>query len=118
MNHGLTATSVEKIHRVLAQYPEVEQALLIGSRAKECHKPGSDIDLTLQGDLDRQTLNKIDDALDDELLPYQFSLSIYNQITDPDFLGHVDRVGKVFYVRPDLAPDPSAHTKAPASSIP
>ena len=47
MNHGLSATVVAAINRVLARCPEVERAVLYGSRAKGNFKPGSDIDLTL-----------------------------------------------------------------------
>jgi predicted nucleotidyltransferase len=40
---------VERIQGVLEQFPEVEKALLYGSRAKGTYRPGSDIDLTLCG---------------------------------------------------------------------
>ena len=38
MNHGLTPDTVEKINSVLAQFPEVEAAILYGSRAKGNYK--------------------------------------------------------------------------------
>ena len=49
MNYGLSDATVEKIQTVLAGFPQVEKALLYGSRAKGSFKPGSDIDLTLIG---------------------------------------------------------------------
>lgn len=92
--HGLSAGTVEKINGVLAHFPDVEKAVLFGSRAKGTHKPGSDIDLSLVGAaLDWRTVGKIYDALDDLLLPYRFSLILFDRSTDPDVAAHIARVG-------------------------
>jgi len=100
MNHGLTPATVEKIHGVLARHPEVEQAILYGSRAKGGFKPGSDIDLTLTGDrLDERVRGRIDEELDDLLLPYEFDLSLLAALEHPDLIDHIRRVGVVFYQR-------------------
>ncbi len=47
--YGLKQTVVEQISHVLARYPEIERAVIYGSRAKGNFKPGSDIDLALIG---------------------------------------------------------------------
>jgi len=52
MKYGLTSSVIERICNVLARYPQVEKAILYGSRAKGNYKPGSDIDLTLLGGAD------------------------------------------------------------------
>jgi uncharacterized protein len=97
---GLTKQTIEAIQNVLQEYPKVEKALIYGSRAKGNYRPGSDIDLTLLGqNMDLTTLHKIEDNLDDLLLPYKIDLSIYRQIKNPEFLDHILRVGKVFYER-------------------
>jgi len=49
MKHGLPASTVAQVHGVLSRHPEVERAILYGSRAKGNFKAGSDIDLTLSG---------------------------------------------------------------------
>lgn len=103
MNHGLPSETVAAIRGVLATFPEVEKALLYGSRAKGTFKPGSDIDLTLVGvALDRGLLAKIDWALDDLLLPYKIDLSLFSQLYHPALLDHIRRVGQPLYAR---APD-------------
>jgi predicted nucleotidyltransferase len=103
--HGLTQTTTARIHGVLARFPEVEKALLFGSRAKGTHKHGSDIDLALVGrDLDWRKLGQIDDALDDLLLPYQFSLLNFSASTDPEVAAHIQRVGQTFYERATIRP--------------
>ena len=85
---GLQETTIEKICSVLASHPQIEKALLYGSRAKGNYKNGSDIDLTLVGgqDLTMQVLFRIMDEIDDLLLPYSFDLSIFNHISDPDVI--------------------------------
>ncbi len=98
MLYGLKNETIKKINEVLAQFPEVEEAILYGSRAKGNYKAGSDIDLTLNGKkLNLKLLNKISLALDDLLLPYTLDISIYRHISNPDLIEHIDRVGKVFY---------------------
>ena len=98
MNHGLTDGTVAQIHEVLARYPEVEKAMLYGSRAKGSYKPGSDIDLSLVGAaVTSNILGQIRGELEDGLLPYSFDLSILAQITQADLLDHIRRVGVVFY---------------------
>jgi len=106
MKYGLGDTVIAKIHAVLQKYPQVQRAVLYGSRAKGNYKPGSDIDLTLIGgeDLTLDVLYRIAWELDDLLLPYTFDLSIFHQIDDPDVIDHIQRVGVVFYDREPLAP--------------
>jgi predicted nucleotidyltransferase len=96
---GLKETTIYKICAVLNRYPQVEKAILYGSRAKGNYKNGSDIDLTLYGgaDLTLNVLYKIMDELDDLLLPYIIDLSIFNTIHDPDMIEHIQRVGVRFY---------------------
>ena len=49
---GLKETTIQKICGVFAKYPQVEKAVLYGSRAKGNYKNGADIDLTLNGGAD------------------------------------------------------------------
>jgi len=99
MNYGLKEITINAICSVLACYPQVEKAVLYGSRAMGNFKNGSDIDLTLQGgrELTSDVLLKIMNDLDDLLLPYTIDLSIFSDISDPDVVDHIQRVGVVFY---------------------
>lgn len=97
---GLTPKTVGRIQDVLARFPAVEKAVLFGSRAKAVHKRGSDIDLALIGKtLDWEAMGRVDDALDDLLLPYRFSLVIYGKNIDPAVAAHIQRVGVPFFER-------------------
>ncbi len=94
----LPPETVEKLRHTFASFPQVEKAVLFGSRAKGTSKPGSDIDLVLFGpDLDSRTLDRIEIAVDDLMLPYRVDLLIHHRITHPELLKHIERVGAVFY---------------------
>ena len=99
MKYGLPQSTIQKINTVLSHYPQVDQATLYGSRARDNYKNGSDIDLTLHGgaDLSLNVIYKILDDLDELLLPYTIDLSILNDIEDPDVIDHIERVGITFY---------------------
>ncbi len=97
--HGLKDKHIKAVNSVFAKYPQIEKAILYGSRAKGNYRNGSDIDLTLIGDnLDLTMLLRIENELDDLLLPYKIDLSIKHKIENPDLLEHIERVGKVFYL--------------------
>lgn len=100
VSFGLPPAAVEKIRIVFARHPQVEKAVLYGSRAKGNYKNGSDIDLTLYGDgLNLGILLKILNELDDLLLPWLIDLSIFSTIDHAELREHIERVGKVFYQR-------------------
>lgn len=101
--YGLTDVVVKRISGVLEQFPAVQKALLFGSRAKGVYRRGSDIDLALEGNgLSWRVLGQIERGLDDLLLPYKFSLIVYDEKTDPAVAAHIQRVGCTFYERQPL----------------
>lgn len=98
LRFGLTSTTIDKIVSMLVQYPEVESAIVYGSRAKGNYRPGSDINLTLVGpELTYRTLLRIETKIDDLLLPYLFDISLLRQISNPDVVAHIRRVGIPLY---------------------
>lgn len=95
---GLKEKVIGQIADVLSQYPEIESAVLYGSRAKGNYRKGSDIDLTLKGiDISYRTLLKIECDIDDLLLPYLFDISIFTHIDNLSLIEHIDRVGIPLY---------------------
>ncbi len=100
MNFGLKEETILKITSVFVRFPQIEKAVIYGSRAKGNFKEGSDIDLILIGEnLDLTLINEIDTEIDDLLLPYSFDISIYHQLENPDLIHHINRVGKTFYLK-------------------
>jgi predicted nucleotidyltransferase len=102
MKYGLKEQDVQAIQNVFEQYPTVDRVILYGSRAKGDYRKSSDIDLTLEGtSLDLNTLLKIENQLDDLLLPYKIDLSVFHKIENPDLIDHINRVGITFYIKSD-----------------
>ncbi len=97
MKYGLKQHCIHSIVEVFRKYPQVDSALLYGSRAKGVFRYNSDIDLTLKGQLDLTTLLRIESDLDDLLLPYKIDLSLYEKINNEELLEHIHCVGVVFY---------------------
>ncbi len=100
LNYGLSQTVVDGITSVFVKHPNIQQAILYGSRAMDTYRPNSDIDLCLVGaQLTLTELLAIETDLDDLLLPYKIDLSLHNSIDNPELLAHIQRVGVVFYGR-------------------
>ena len=50
-----------------------------------------------------KVLYKVMDELDDLLLPYTIDLSLFQDISDPDVIEHIRRLGVTFYEKEDSA---------------
>lgn len=100
MPYGISKEIFNEMNQIFAKYPQIEEIVLYGSRAKGNFKTGSDIDLTLKGkNVDFATLSLLSNELDDTYLPFIFDISLYRQISNPDLIDHIDRVGIVIYTQ-------------------
>lgn len=98
MEFGLENSDIQKIKAILASYPEIEQAVLYGSRAKGNFQEASDIDIVLIGrNLNLTIQQKAENDLDDLMLPLRFDVSIYHHINNEALIEHIKRVGKLLY---------------------
>lgn len=98
MMFGLKDQHSQKIRAIFSSYNQIEKVLVYGSRAIGNYRNNSDIDLSLIGNkIDFDILLKIENQLDDLLLPYEIDLSIYHKIENSDLIDHINRVGIIFY---------------------
>lgn len=98
MQFGLNDMELNALRQVLAAFPEVEEAIIYGSRAKETNRAFSDIDITLKGsNLTYLQLALIDAKIDDLYLPYFVDLSLFSMIKNTDLIESIEREGKVLY---------------------
>jgi len=66
VDFGLSESDIRGLCEVLSRYPEVEKAIIYGSRAMGNYRLASDIDITLSGEsLSLQTLLSIENDVDD-----------------------------------------------------
>lgn len=99
MMYGLSEQTIAIIQSTFALFPDVEKAILYGSRAKGNYRNGSDIDIALTGD--KLTLENSVYPLVERFyvsdLPYSFDISMLASIESPELREHIKRVGKVLY---------------------
>lgn len=95
---GLSGPQLAAIRQIFSHFSDIQRVTLYGSRAMDRYKPGSDIDLMVSGtDFSHQQLLKLMTELDDLLLPWRFDLCRQQDISNPELLQHINRVGCLFY---------------------
>lgn len=103
MEFGLKDIEINALREVLASVPEVEEAIIYGSRARGTNRISSDIDITLKGsDLTYLQLALLDAKIDDLYLPYFVDLSLFSMLHDEDLIASIEREGQIFYNCNDL----------------
>lgn len=96
--YGLTERSYNELLQILASIPEIEEALIYGSRARGDFWRASDVDLSIKGkDFTRHTLARLNDKLYESHIPLFFDTHVYANIKNPKFKANVDREGIVLY---------------------
>lgn len=98
---GLGKADLVEIIDVFKTVPEIEEAVIFGSRAKGNYRKGSDVDIALKGvGLTSEIVNHVHWLLEEETkLPYFFDIVDYKSISNQALREHVDRCGKSFYKR-------------------
>jgi predicted nucleotidyltransferase len=100
MKYGLSDSEITDIRSVFSNFPQVDQAILYGSRAKGNYKNGSDIDIVLKGtSLNLSLLATINSQLDDLIIPYKVDLFLFEKIKNKELINHINRVGQNIFVR-------------------
>ena len=98
MQFGLNDMELQALRATLASVPEVEEAIIYGSRARGTNRIASDIDITLKGKaLTYLQLALLDAKIDELYLPYFVDLSLFSMLKNPDLLESINREGKVLY---------------------
>lgn len=98
--YGLKDGTVRLLQSIFNDQKDIDKVVLYGSRAKGNFSKGSDIDLTVFGqNLSLKAIYKVEEKIEELLLPYHIDLSLYEQIDNPDLIEHIERVGQIFYFR-------------------
>lgn len=97
---GLSDTVIDDLKGIFKQYPNIEEVLIFGSRAKGNYLEGSDIDLALIGEgLTFDTIMDINIKIEDLELLYKVDILNYMEKRGTPIGDHIDRVGQLFYKR-------------------
>jgi len=97
--YGLLDRDLRFIREAIKKYPEIDEAIIFGSRAMGNYKKGSDVDIALKGqNVNRRTVIRLADDLNEVYpLPYFFDVINYNDISNEELKKHIDSVGKTIF---------------------
>ncbi|MFP4527728.1 MAG: nucleotidyltransferase family protein [Candidatus Kapaibacterium sp.] len=93
---GIYEKSYHLIVDCIKRYPEVEKAVIFGSRATGDYEKGSDIDIALFGDKITSDIRAAISAMINEVLPIPYFVDVldYKSIKNEDLKEEIDRTGK------------------------
>ena len=96
MDTGLTQADIKRITAAVKQFPEIDDVLIFGSRAKGTYKKASDVDLAIKGTaVTPETIQRLSFLLNEELpLPYFFDVVHYEALENQLLIEHINRIGK------------------------
>ena len=98
--YGLPPHVLKRLSAVFRKWPQIDRAILYGSRAKGNFRAGSDIDLCLEADtMQIAELLKLCGEIDDLLLPWKVDLALKHTIENSELVAHIERVGVPVYER-------------------
>jgi predicted nucleotidyltransferase len=81
----------------ISKFPEIEKAVIFGSRARGNHQTGSDADIAVWTTND-DTIWQLSGVLNNEtLLPYKFDIVHYNKIDNPELKEQINLSGVEIY---------------------
>ncbi|MGB6150752.1 MAG: nucleotidyltransferase domain-containing protein [Pricia sp.] len=99
MKFGLKNSGIDRMNSVFDKYDGIENVIVYRLRAMNDYRNGSDIDLTIKGNLSKRNFYDILQELDDLNLPYMIDLSKIEEIKNSNLIDHINRQGKTFYER-------------------
>lgn len=95
---GLKTHCIKDITTVLKLQPEVEEAIIFGSRAMGTYKNGSDIDIALKGEkINFDTISTIRLRLEELPYLYMYDIIDYKKVSNLALTAHIEELGITFY---------------------
>jgi len=91
---GLPDEVLTMIISTIEKYPSITSAKIFGSRAKGNYKRYSDVDLSVLGAIDLETLLSLKDDFEELAMIYRIDVVHYDKVTNKELREHIDRVGK------------------------
>ena len=106
IDHGLTEQQLEIIRRILAQFADkIDRVDLFGSRAQGTHRPNSDVDLVVRGNIDEKTADRLWTLFNESSLALKVDVLVYEQVKKAALRKHMDLVNLPLFMQSDLLQD-------------
>lgn len=98
MMYGLEDDELLLLRHIFEKTPNLQKAILYGSRVKGNYRPFSDMDITLIGErLNEDDLADVSYRLSESSLPYFCDVSLFSKLQNPALVDHIKRRGKLIY---------------------
>lgn len=98
LDTGLSDVILDDLRRVFATYPEIEQVLIFGSRAKGTFKDGSDIDLAVFAQhMSEPRFTQLWNELDTLPLVFKMDVLHWNRLGNQRLKDKIPVEGKLLY---------------------
>ena len=99
MKYGLSDEQLAEICSVIGSYPQIEEAVIYGSRADGSYKEASDVDIAIKGKkADQSIASKLKFFLEEETyLPFFFDVIAYNANISAALKKQIKTKGKTIY---------------------
>ncbi len=98
---GIYEKSYELLIDAIKNIPEIDKAIIFGSRAMGNYKQGSDIDIAIIGTkFNDEMLKRLHGKLNEQLpIPYFIDIISYDSIQLKEFKQHINTEGKEIFKR-------------------
>ncbi len=106
VDHGLSARQLATVRRILDPWAKTITAVdVFGSRATGAHRPNSDLDLLLHGDIDDRAIDRLWTLFHESNLPFAVDVTSYDLTTHEPLREHMDRVRRPLFERANSRPN-------------
>ncbi|MBK7107123.1 MAG: nucleotidyltransferase domain-containing protein [Ignavibacteriae bacterium] len=101
LTFGISEKSFFYLITALKNFPEVEKAVIFGSRAIGNAKAGSDIDIAVFGnELNTDIVRELKILLNEKYnIPYFIDVVEYNSISNAELKKHIIENGKIIFIK-------------------
>lgn len=94
MKFGLKARELDEIKILYYLFPEIDEIIIFGSRARGDYSRVSDIDIAIKGNVDK-IMYKIRDYFEESSILYTVDVVNYMSISNQDFKENIDNEGVI-----------------------
>lgn len=101
MKYGLSEKQLKVVEETFKSFPEIEQAILFGSRTIDTFKEASDVDIAIKGKkADFNLAIKVKTCFEEKTnLPFFFDIISYQTIESKELKQHIRQKGRIIYTK-------------------
>ena len=115
VDQGLTEQQLQTIRDILRPWAhKITRVGLFGSRATGNHRPYSDIDLILYGEVGEGDIDRLHTLFEESSLPMEVDVNAWDLIVYPPLKAHVKSVMRPLFGMTDGFSGPVADSAAPS----